>query len=115
MSAYYYRTKIIDIRAKMLSIRSHLHPANRVDVYSYFYSVLRDITTLTASLSGTYQARSLWERFKSYVDEEESHLEQKLKDVNYNIDALDTLSLIIGPGRIEKVGATIVVSKTLAY
>ena len=115
MSACYYKTKIMDIRAKMLSVRPHLHPANRVGVYSYFYGVLKGVTTLTASVDDTYQTRSLWKRFKSYVDGEESRLEQKLKDVHYNIDALDTLSLITGPGRIEKVGATIVVSKTFAY
>jgi hypothetical protein len=44
------------------------------------------------------------ERFKSYLEAEETRLSTSLKAVNYNIDGTDTLTLITGAGRIEKVG-----------
>jgi hypothetical protein len=44
-------------------------------------------------------------RFKSYLEAEEARLSTNLKAVDYVIDGTDTLTLITGVGRIEKVGA----------
>lgn len=44
----------------------------------------------------------LLERFKSYIDEEESRMRKRLKSVRYFIDAPNTLALVMGTGRIEK-------------
>jgi hypothetical protein len=43
------------------------------------------------------------ERFKSYLEAEEARLGNNLRAVDYVIDGIDTLPLIAGVGRIEKV------------
>ena len=47
----------------------------------------------------------LEERFRSYVETEEERLRDGLETVKYAIDGMDTLSLITGQGRIEKVSS----------
>ena len=42
-------------------------------------------------------------RFKEYVDAEEQRLKRNLETVRYRIDDLTTLSIVTGPGQIEKV------------
>ena len=50
---------------------------------------------------------SLQERFKSYVEAEEEWLHEGLETVRYDINAMDTLLLVTGPGRIEKVRSAV--------
>ncbi|TFK86599.1 hypothetical protein K466DRAFT_587082 [Polyporus arcularius HHB13444] len=102
ITAQDYTDRIIDIFAKMFSIRPLIHPANRNAVDQYLRSVWRSVCTLTSSLLPTTYPDALRERFKSYVDSEEQRLREGLETVKYDIDAMDTLSLIMGPGRVEK-------------
>lgn len=46
---------------------------------------------------------SLLEKFRSHVISEEIRLSDNLRKFGYEIDAPDTLALVAGPGRIEKV------------
>ena len=103
MTATYYRDKIVEICAKMFSIRPLIHSSNRNAVDKYLQTVWKRVCTLTSSLVSTSQADTLQARFQSYVDAEEQRLREGLETVRYDIDAIDTLSLITGPGRIEKV------------
>ena len=103
MTTQDYRTKIVNIFAKMFSIRPHIHPANRNAVDQYLRAVWQKVCTLTSSLVTTTYPYSLRERFKNYVDSEEQRLREGLETVKYDIDAMDTLLLIMGPGRVEKV------------
>ncbi|TFK89009.1 hypothetical protein K466DRAFT_487737 [Polyporus arcularius HHB13444] len=102
MTAQDYREKIVDIFAKMFSIRPLIHPANRNAVDQYLRAVWQSVCTLTSSLVTTTYPDALQERFKSYVESEEQRLREGLETVKYDIDAMDTLSLIMGPGRVEK-------------
>ncbi|KAI0708178.1 hypothetical protein C8T65DRAFT_211601 [Cerioporus squamosus] len=102
MTAQDYKSKIVEIFAKMFSIRPLVHPANRNAVDQYLRSVWKTVCTLTLSLVPANYPDSLRERFKSYVDSEEQRLREGLETVKYDIDAMDTLSLIMGPGRVEK-------------
>ncbi|KAI0752480.1 hypothetical protein C8Q80DRAFT_1146274 [Daedaleopsis nitida] len=102
MTATSYRSKIDDISAKMFAIRSLIHPANRNAVNTYLNTVWTKIKTLTASMVGYSQSDELQERFQSYVDSEEQRLREGLETFRYDIDAMDTLVLLTGPGRIEK-------------
>jgi hypothetical protein len=43
------------------------------------------------------------EKFKTYIEAEEARLENNLQAVDYIIDGMETLTLITGVGRIEKV------------
>lgn len=48
----------------------------------------------------------LFERFKPYIEDEESRMKKKLVALMYHIDAPNTLSLVTGSGRLEKVSIT---------
>ncbi|KAM5543353.1 hypothetical protein V8D89_003227 [Ganoderma adspersum] len=115
MTATKYRDMIIDIFAKMFAIRSRIHPANRNVVDKYLQTVWQKITTLTASFVNANQPDSLYERFKSYVEAEEQRLRQGLETVGYDIEAMDTLLLVTGPGRIEKVVLSSIASLSCGF
>ena len=108
MTATYYRDKVVELLAKMFAMRPKIHNANTEAVQKYLLTVYRRATTLTSSFICTYQDDSLKARFQSYVDAEEQRLREGLETVRYDIDAMDTLTLITGPGRIEKVRKDIV-------
>lgn len=57
------------------------------------YNVVQDV----------YDDYDLFGRFKNYVEAEEARMQQTLLAVKYCIDAQNTLQLITGPGRLEKV------------
>ncbi|KAI0373412.1 hypothetical protein BV20DRAFT_937448 [Pilatotrama ljubarskyi] len=102
MTATYYRDKIVQITAKMFSMESVIHAANAQAVEVYLETVWKRVCTLTSSVVGINQSDALKERFQDYVDAEEQRLREGLETVRYDIDAMDTLTLITGPGRIEK-------------
>lgn len=104
MTTTYYRDKIVELCAKMFSIRPLIHSSNRHAVDKYLRTVWKRIATLTSSFVGTYQSDALQGRFKIYSEAEEKRLRRGLETVRYDIDAMDTLSLVTGSGRIEKVG-----------
>jgi hypothetical protein len=93
----------------MEGTRVEVLPPNRKFFDNYFTFAWKIVHTLTAAVtplkpelaSGTNNL----ERFKTYLEEEETRLSTRLKAVDYNIDGTDTLTLITGAGRIEKVGA----------
>ena len=105
MTATKYRDMVANILAKMFAIRADIHPTNRNAVDKYLRRVWMPISTLTSSLVRTSQPESLQARFKSYVDAEEKRLSKNLETVKYDIDGRDTLLLVTGPGRIEKVSS----------
>ncbi|KAI1785192.1 hypothetical protein LXA43DRAFT_1100597 [Ganoderma leucocontextum] len=79
MTATKYQGMITSICAKMFAIRSQVLPANRHAVDKYLQTVWKNISILG-----------------------NSRLREGLETVKYDIDAMDTLLLVTGPGRIEK-------------
>ena len=106
MTATRYRDLIDDICGKMFAIRANIHPANRNAVDRYLQIVWKRICTLTSSLIPTSPNDSLFERFQDYTEAEERRLREDLETVKYDIDSMDTLLLVIGQGRIERVSRT---------
>lgn len=106
MTATYYRDQIAELTAKMFSILPQILPANRSHVDAYLHRLWSRITELTSSLVGNKQTEALEARFQGYVDFEEERLRERLETVRYAIDGMDTLSLVTGAGRIEKVAAS---------
>jgi hypothetical protein len=102
-----YSRKIEELFAKMAGVRSVVLPPNRDAVDRYFASVWWAVHTLTAAVLPQY----FWQysepddskRFKTYIEAEEARLRNNLRAVDYVIDGIDTLPLIAGVGRIEKV------------
>ena len=99
-----YAHKIEDLFAKMEGVRSMVViSSNREAVDQYFSKVWLYVHTVTAALSQSSSGLDDPKRFKSYIEAEEARLERNLRVVDYIIDGVDTLPLIAGVGRIEKV------------
>ncbi|KAF8589617.1 hypothetical protein K439DRAFT_1332394 [Ramaria rubella] len=106
-SLAYYAAKIREILAKMFAILPHILPANRGPVHKYLGEVYQDITTVEASVNPCFINETLQARFKDHLDGEEARLKKNLDTVRYDIDAMDTLILITGAGRIGKFAHTL--------
>jgi len=98
-----YAQKIENLFAKMEGVRTTVLPPNRAAVDSYFWYIWDDVHTLTAAASSLSSGLDDPEKFKSHLEAEEARLEKNLRAVDYVIDGIDTLKLITGGGRIEKV------------
>jgi hypothetical protein len=100
-----YARKIEDLFAQMEGVRCMVVlPPNREIVDRYFASVWVIVHSLTAAVLSQESALDDPKRFKSYLEAEEARLGNNLRAVDYVIDGIDTLPLIAGVGRIEKVG-----------
>jgi hypothetical protein len=89
----------------MEGIRTEVLPANRELIDHYFTFAWKRVHRLTAAAPSPLYLRLDPEKFNSYLEAEETRLSDNLKAVKYIIDGTDTLSLITGVGRIEKVGS----------
>lgn len=103
-----YAQKMEDLLAKMEGVRRVVLPPNREAVDQYFGSVWDVVHTLTAAVnsqssqfSGPDDSDS--NKFKLYLEAVEVRLGNNLQAVDYVIDGVDTLPLITGLGRVEKV------------
>ena len=115
MSCTYYIVKITNCFAEMFALEPHVRAENHTFVAEYLMNVWRPVTTLSASMSTFAVEDELWSRFESYVLAEEKRLDDALKDVHYYIDAVETLYLITGPGRIEQVSQSVCPCRTHGY
>ncbi|KAK6985237.1 hypothetical protein R3P38DRAFT_3291978 [Favolaschia claudopus] len=98
-----YAAKIRELIAKMFALRTRVLPANRAAVNTYLDTIYRDVTSLESALAPCFVNETLQAKFNSYVMAEEARLLANLEAVDYDLDALDTVPLITGPGRIERV------------
>jgi hypothetical protein len=101
-----YAHKIEDLYAKMEGVRSLVLPPNRqaVDRYHiYIWEVIHSLTAAVLPRSSQSSGPDDAKKFESYLEAEEARLGNNLRAVDYVIDGIDTLSLITGAGRIEKV------------
>ncbi len=103
MAMTHYVNRIDELLAKMFAIKSDVLPANRRFVDYYLDSVWSWITELTTGFRRAEWSDTMRDRFQSYVLEEEVKMRRKLELVRHDIDAADTLLLVIGTGRVEKV------------
>ena len=88
-------------------MRFHALPVNRSGVEYYLQKVWRVGFELCVPLTRRKYLRFLpdWleEKFSDYVLHEEGRIRKNLEDVKYDLDALETVYIVAGPGRIEKV------------
>ena len=88
----------------MHSVRRSVLPENRFWVDYYLGKVWQRAAQLCHSLALLGELPPwLEDKFKAYVDCEEKRIKDNLSSVRYDIDALDTVYIVAGPGRIEKV------------
>jgi len=98
-----YSTKIDENIGKLFALLPAVKLENQTAANTYMSEVYKRIATIYKSLNPGYVNQNVKSRFISYVQEEEARLRRNLEAVRYSIDAKDTLSLVTGPGRIEKV------------
>jgi len=89
---------------EMISLVPDLLPENRILARSYLYFTWEIIHTITDSLSlESRSTQNTTNLFKDHIRNEEDRIKANLNHVHYLIDGVDTLYLVAGPGRIEKV------------
>jgi len=98
-----YAQKIENLFAKMEGVRTLVLPPNREVVDKYLTLVWILVHTLTAAASSLSSGLDGAEKFKLHLEAEEARLGKNLRAVDYVVDGIDTLKLITGGGRIEKV------------
>jgi hypothetical protein len=98
-----YAHKIEELFAKMENIHAAALPLNRQSVVKYLADLWKPVHTMISPILLLQPAHNDLEKFKPYLEAEEARLERNLSTVGYVIDSTDTLALITGVGRIEKV------------
>jgi hypothetical protein len=101
-----YQNKICGVLQAMLGTLGSVLHSNRVlaDGYLADATFTKIDLLLRAVTPTTNYDLDLDQKMQPYVREEESRLEQNLRSVAWEIDDANTLSLVTGPGRIERVG-----------
>ncbi|KAI0795578.1 hypothetical protein C8Q75DRAFT_803448 [Abortiporus biennis] len=99
--AAHYRQKIHQTLATLFALRSQLHPQNRNAAEDYLNKIWKPIVQLTKSLNIGDLPVNLGGKFQAYIDLEENRIRESLGDIKFDIDALDTVYAVGGPGRIE--------------
>ena len=105
VGAAMYTTKIKEVMGKIRLTLPHVLPLNRSAVDEY----LRSTWTQTLKLILGIRSETSWileGRFQDYFEFEEQRIRSHLELIRYHIDAPETISLVLGPGRLEKVFAT---------
>lgn len=104
---YYYR-RIQAVLRKITDLSEKVLPSNRASVDKFLGS--EGLLIVELLLAVAYQAEehvgwddAVFEKFKSYVIDQEEHMKESLRTIKYNIDAPSTVTLLFGSGRIEKV------------
>lgn len=90
----------------MEGIRAEVLPPNQKDFDEYFtfgWTFVHTLTAAATALEPEIGTTNDLDRFKPYLEAEEARLAANLTAVDYVIDGVDTLTLITGVGRIEKV------------
>ena len=100
-----YRDKIHDIFGRMFAMRTTLLPENRYGADYYLNTVWSSIVELTTAFrkDDACDDLQLLPKFMPYAQMEEDRIRRNLLDIRYDIDALDTVYVVAGRGRIEKV------------
>ncbi|KAJ7846349.1 hypothetical protein B0H14DRAFT_934544 [Mycena olivaceomarginata] len=97
-----YADKIREILSKMFAIMPNISQVNKSSVNAYLNMIYEGVYTFVASLNGCYFNDALHAKFASNIESEEARIRHNLDAVQYDIDAADTLRLVIGEGRIER-------------
>ena len=111
----HYYTRIRTILARMDAASQRAHPCNRALVDRFAGCVpLREVDAVLAGVRTT-QTEETWDaelfaRFAPYVAHEERRTKRMLESLLYYLDAPDTVAMVLGSGRAEKVRVCVPVS-----
>lgn len=103
MAMFQQKTAINKIFNEMFSLLPVLLQENKSSARYYLDNTWQEVTTVSSCLESKWSSEFLKKIFKDYIEGEENRIRRNLNDVKYKIDGQDTLYLVTGPGRIEKV------------
>jgi hypothetical protein len=116
LSIWEYRSQIAGILQQMWDLYPLTLLGNRSTVLEYRKStVLERLELLLLGIQRCPQDANLKHKIASYVQSEETRMEGNLRSVAYELDAPDTVTLITGPGRIERVSYGICIRHFLRF
>ena len=87
----------------MFALKELVLPANRPAVDESLYLIWMRVVLVIAPVKTTRMDPELLEHFQAFINSEEEHVKKDLEAVHYRIDDLETIVLILGSGRVEKV------------
>ncbi|KIP05842.1 hypothetical protein PHLGIDRAFT_483430 [Phlebiopsis gigantea 11061_1 CR5-6] len=104
----YYFARIQLLMARISILFREVHPTNR-PLADYLARDWASTCYIDYLLAGVHEASQdvydddeLFGKFKGYVLGEEARMKDRLETVLYNIDAINTLDIVTGSGRLEK-------------
>ncbi|TCD63086.1 hypothetical protein EIP91_006013 [Steccherinum ochraceum] len=97
-----YCKKIQAILDRMNTLRAEMKTVNLSIFVTYLRDAWAEITKLISGLkSDETSTDTPTSKFTSYAEYEEDRIQRNLNDINYRIDALDTVYVVLGRGRLE--------------
>lgn len=108
MSLRYYYDRILALLSKMAVVSEKVLDSNRALVDRFMgCAPLRVIEAVLAGIRSSHENdcldEELFARFKRHVDSEEAKMEKTLQILKYCLDAPNTVAMVLGSGRPEKV------------
>lgn len=106
---HYYYNRIHGSLREMIKLSTKVLPSNWrfISLFSETYLGMSRIRPILAGALGVNSYipwnNDLFQKFKPYVDEQETNLKRTLETVKYVVDSPSTVSLLLGSGRLEKV------------
>ena len=101
-----YGESILELFDHLFSLRSSLLPENRYWADYYLKTVWPVAFELIKSFRPANVPEHIQAKFRAYTEYEETRIRKNLEDIRFDIDALDTVYVVAGPGRIEKVSSS---------
>ncbi|KAJ6516679.1 hypothetical protein C8R47DRAFT_1268174 [Mycena vitilis] len=99
-----YTKAIENVRLRMVAMSADVHPSNRARVDKYMCSLGLDfVDRIVRAVRTDYdEDQMLMSHFNEFITSEEERLARNLEYFRWEIDAQNTLQLILGPSRIER-------------
>ncbi|KAJ6521241.1 hypothetical protein B0H19DRAFT_721738 [Mycena capillaripes] len=100
-----YCVEIGELFAQMMMLKVEIGirmPGNKRYVNDYIENIWQHVTALTSSIE-RYSSPPPWleEKFAPYIQSQETILKERLEKIQYDIDAIETVSLVLRGERIE--------------
>ncbi|KAJ7240171.1 hypothetical protein B0H12DRAFT_1135296, partial [Mycena haematopus] len=99
-----YCVEIEELFGQMNLLKSEIAvkmPGNTCYVNLYFEGSWQGVTALTSSIERNPGEPWLEEKFSGYIESQETILKERLGKIQYDIDAIETVSLLLRGDRIE--------------
>ena len=102
IASTWYITRIKAAISRIRDALPSILPLNRVDFDWYFTIHWSPIFSAIAGFN-QWKDATLQDRFQEYINSEEDRIRGNLEKIKYEIDTVETVSLVVGSSRLEKV------------